>query len=219
MVWPMQTLNKISLDLRRDISCSPDSVIELVLQTLDHSCRDPFTAEKKIESRVKKLTICTVWLNERTKISGAAPQLCGDSICIDDRPAAVRAYVNKVAETATPIAPPVRAAVVFIPDALPTLSLGTEPKIALWFGELKIAQPRPESIRGRMMRGMEESKPNEAMKNCAITIRPEPTVQRSREPSRSDIQPAMGATITMMTEPAIIIQPICEGEKWRMFCR
>ena len=73
--------------------------------------------------------------------------------------------MNKVAETATPIAPPVRAAVVFIPDAVPTLSLGTDPRIALWFGELKIAQPRPESISGRMIRGTEESGPNDAMKN------------------------------------------------------
>ena len=69
------------------------------------------------------------------------------------------------------------------------------------------------------MRGIEEFKPSDAMKNCAITIRPEPTVQRSREPKRSDIQPAMGATMTITTEPAIMIQPICDGEKWRMFWR
>jgi hypothetical protein len=57
MVWPMQTLNKISLEFRRNILCLSDSVIELDLQALAHSCREPFTAEKKIESRVKKLTI------------------------------------------------------------------------------------------------------------------------------------------------------------------
>ena len=34
MVWPMQTLNKMSLEVRRGISCSPDSVIELDLQAL-----------------------------------------------------------------------------------------------------------------------------------------------------------------------------------------
>ena len=111
------------------------------------------------------------------------------------------------------MAPPVRAAVVFIPDAVPTLSLATDPKIALWFGELKIAQPRPESINGRMIRGTEESGPNDAMKNCATTIRAEPTVQRRRDPKRSDIQPAIGATMTITTEPAIMIQPICDGEK------
>src|SRR4029453_4910062 len=98
--------------------------------------------------------------------------------------------VNKVAATATPIAPPVRAAVGFIPDAPPTLPLGTEAKIALWFGELKIAQPRPESISGRIMRGIEESRPKEAMKNCAITIKEEPTVQRRRGPKRWDTTPA-----------------------------
>jgi hypothetical protein len=41
MVWPMQTLNKMSLEVRRDISCSPDSVIELDLQALAHSGREP----------------------------------------------------------------------------------------------------------------------------------------------------------------------------------
>ena len=60
------------------------------------------------------------------------------------------------------------------------------------------------------MRGIEESWPNDAMKNCAITIKAEPTVQRRREPKRSDIQPAMGATMTMTTEPAIRIQPIAK---------
>src|SRR5262249_38291242 len=125
--------------------------------------------------------------------------------------------VNSVAESATPIAPPVRAVVVFIPEAVPSLSLGTEPKIALWFGELKKAQPSPESIKGKIMRGIVESRPSEAIKNCAMTIRREPNVQSRREPKRSDNQPATGANMTMTTEPVIMIQPICEGEKWRMF--
>src|SRR5262249_15604981 len=127
--------------------------------------------------------------------------------------------VNRVAETATPIAPPVRAAVVFIPDAVPTLSLGTDPRIALWFGELKIAQPRPESISGRMIRGTEESRPHEAMKNCAITIRAEPTVPVRRDRQRPAIQRAIGAIMTITTEQAVMIQPMCDGEKWRMFWR
>jgi len=117
------------------------------------------------------------------------------------------------------MAPPVRAVVVFIPEAVPTLSLGTDPKIAIWFGELKIAKPRTERIRGKMIRGIEESSPKEAMKNCAITIKAEPAVHSRREPIRSDNQPAIGATMMMMTELAIRIQPICDGEKWRMFCR
>src|SRR5262249_10923762 len=119
----------------------------------------------------------------------------------------------------TPLGPPVRAAVVFSSDAVAILSLGTDPKIALWFGELKIAQPKPESISGRMIRGTEEFGPSDPMKNCATTIRAEPTVQRRRDPRRSDIQPATGAIITITTEPAIMIQPICDGEKWRMFWR
>ena len=106
-----------------------------------------------------------------------------------------------------------RAVVVFIPEAVPSLSLGTEPKIALWFGELKKAQPSPESIKGKMMRGIEECRPNEAIKNCAATIKLEPTVHRRREPRRSDNQPATGAHMTITMEPAIMIQPICDGEK------
>ena len=115
------------------------------------------------------------------------------------------------------MAPPVRAAVVFMPDAVPTLSRGTDPKIALWFGELNTAQPSPIRIKGKIMREIEESRPNEAIKNCPMTITTEPTVQRRRDPKRSDNQPAMGATITITTEFAMMIQPICEGEKWRMF--
>ena len=121
--------------------------------------------------------------------------------------------MNKVAESATPMAPPVRAAVVFMPDAVPTLSRGTEPRIALWFGELKIAQPRPISNNGKMSRGIDESIPNDAIKNCQITIKPEPTVQSRREPIRSDSHPAIGATKTMTAELAIKIQPIWVGEK------
>src|SRR5437870_10797235 len=117
------------------------------------------------------------------------------------------------------MAPPVRAVVVFIPEAVPTLSLGTDPKIALWFGELKIAQPRPERTRGKMIRGIEESSPKEAMKNCATTIKAEPAVHSRREPIRSDNQPAIVATMTITTELAIRIQPICDGTKWRIVCR
>ena len=127
-------------------------------------------------------------------------------------PAAARPYVNKVAQSATPIAPPVRAVVVFIPEAVPTLSRGTEPKIALWFGELKSAHPRPDNIKGTTMRGIDESTLSDARKNCEITIRLEPSVQRGRDPSRSDNQPAKGATRTIITELAMMIQPICDGE-------
>src|SRR4029434_8980403 len=87
-----------------------------------------------------------------------------------------------------------------MPDAVPTLSRGTEPRIALWLGELKMAQPRPISNNGNMMRGIEESTPNDAIKNCPMTIRPEPAVQSRREPIRSDSHPAMGAIKTMTTE-------------------
>jgi len=41
----------------------------------DHSFREPLTAEKNTESSVKKFTMCTVRLKERTKISGEVPQL------------------------------------------------------------------------------------------------------------------------------------------------
>lgn len=150
-------------------------------------------------------------------MSGATLQLSGASICSGDIPADVRPYVNNVAQSATPIAPPVRAVVVFIPEAVPTLSRGTEPKIALWFGELKSAHPRPDNIKGMTMRGIDESRLRDARKNWAITMRPEPTVQRGRDPRRSDNQPAKGATRTIMTELAMMIQPICDGEKWRMF--
>src|SRR5215831_10445417 len=99
-----------------------------------------------------------------------------------------------------------------MPDAVPNLSRGTEPKIALWFGELKSAHPRPDNISGTTMRGIDESRPREARKNCEITIRLEPAVHSGRDPSRSDNQPAKGATRTIMTELAMMIQPICEGE-------
>src|SRR5215467_13901879 len=145
-------------------------------------------------------------------ISGATLQLSGASICCGDIPAEVSPYVNNVAQRATPIAAPVRAVVVFIPEAVPTLFRGTEPKIALWFGELKSAHPRPDNIKGMTMRGINESRLRDARKNCAITIRPEPAVQSGRDPSRSDNQPAKGATSTIMTELAMMIQPICEGE-------
>lgn len=65
---------------------------------------------------------------------------------------------------------PVRAIVVFIAEAVPNLSFGTEPRMALWLGELKIAQPKPVKSRGIMMRGTDESKPNVAIKNWPMTI-------------------------------------------------
>ena len=50
----------------------------------------PLTAEKKTESRVKALMMWTVWLKERTKVSGEALQLWGDSIwsCVKPAPRA-----------------------------------------------------------------------------------------------------------------------------------
>ena len=117
------------------------------------------------------------------------------------------------------MAPPVRAVVVFIPDAVPTLSRGTEPRIALWFGELNIAQPKPIRSNGKMIRGTDASTDKEAMKNWPMTMIPEPMVQSRREPMRSDNQPARGATMTITTELAMIIQPICVGENRRTSCK
>jgi len=50
------------------------------LPFVDQILLAPFTAEKKTDRRVRKLIMWTAWLNERTKISGEALQLCGDSI-------------------------------------------------------------------------------------------------------------------------------------------
>jgi len=63
-----------------------------------------------------------------------------------------------------------------------------------------------------MIRQAGESRPSEPMKNCAITIRLEPIVQRSREPRRSESQPASGATSTITSELAMMIQPMWLGE-------
>src|SRR5512142_31912 len=124
-----------------------------------------------------------------------------------------------VAETATPMAPPVRAVVVFIPEAVPAFSRGTLPRIALWLGELNIAQPKPESAIGRTIRAMEEVVSRDAMKNWPTTMQAEPAVHRRRDPKRSDNQPAIGAMITITTELAIMIQPISVGEKPRIVCK
>ncbi len=70
-----------------------------------------------------------------------------------------------------------------------------------------------------MMREIDESIGNEAIKNWPMTMIIDPNVQSRREPRRSESQPAIGATMTMTTELAMMIQPICVGENCRMFCR
>ena len=52
----------------------------------------------------------------------------------------------------------------------PTSSRGTEPRIALWLGELKIAQPKPIKSNGAMMRQIDASMGNEAIKNWPTTM-------------------------------------------------
>src|SRR5690349_5773623 len=109
------------------------------------------------------------------------------------------------------MAPPVRAVVEFIPDAVPTFSRGTEPRMALWLGELKIAQPKPVIAIGRTIRATEDASSSEAIKNCPTTMTIDPAVQRRRDPKRSDSHPAIGATTMMTTELAMMIQPIWLG--------
>ena len=77
----------------------------------------------------------------------------------------------------------------------------------------------PMRAMGKMIRGIDESIPNEAIKNWPMTMTIEPNVQSARDPRRSESHPATGATNTMTTELATMIQPICVGLKWRMFCR
>ena len=60
MVWPIHTLNKISLEVRRDIVPSSDNAIELFRSRQLYSWRLPLTTEKKTESKVNTLTIWTV---------------------------------------------------------------------------------------------------------------------------------------------------------------
>ena len=107
-------------------------------------CLGFLTAEEITASTENKLIKKTVWSKAVTTVSATALQLCGDSICFWLRPAADKTALKRVADRATPMAPPVRAAVATMPEAEPTRSIGTEPRIALWFGELNSAQPSPE---------------------------------------------------------------------------
>ena len=50
-----------------------------------------------------------------------------------------------MAESATPMAPPVRAVVAIMPAAAPIFSWLTAPRIELWLGALNNAQPTPQS--------------------------------------------------------------------------
>src|SRR5580765_7583914 len=131
----------------------------------------------------------------------------------------VKPKVKRVVESATPQDARRRLVVIAMPAAAPTLSRGADPRIAFWFGVLKMAMPSPESASGRMILGIEALRVREAMKNCPSTITLVPIVQRKREPNRSESRPANGATITITTELAIMIQPILEGEKPMMLCR
>ncbi len=70
-----------------------------------------------------------------------------------------------------------------------------------------------------MMRQIDASIGNEAIKNWPMTMIADPIVQSRREPMRSDNQPAIGATKTMTAELAIIIQPICVGENRSTSCK
>ena len=101
------------------------------------------TAEKNTASTENKLIKKTVWSKAMTTVSATALQLCGNSICFWLKPAADKTALKRVADRATPMAPPVRAAVATMPEAEPTRSIGTAPRIALWFGELTSAQPSP----------------------------------------------------------------------------
>ena len=68
-------------------------------------------------------------------------------------------------DRATPVEPPIRAVVTVIPEAAPALPCGTDPRMALWLGELNMAQPSPISTNGKRIRTTVESRPREAMKN------------------------------------------------------
>jgi len=64
-----------------------------------------------------------------------------------------------------------------------------------------------------------ECKVSEPIKYCPTIMIAAPTVQRIREPKRSDKRPATGANTMITTEPPIKIQPICVGVKPMRFCK
>jgi hypothetical protein len=121
--------------------------------------------------------------------------------------------MNKKEETATPITCPTLLIVTVIPEATPSFSRGTEPKMALLFGELKRAHPVPARPRGStILRGVAWVV-RVPIANCAAATIEAPTVQRSLEPSLSESHPATGATRTIMTEFVMVMIATLDGEK------
>ena len=106
-----------------------------------------------------------------------------------------------------------------VPDAAPRYFLSTELRMALVFGELNKANPRPVSIKVSTIKTVGVCGFSIASKARPIAVRPIPEEAMKRGSWRSDILPASGENNVITKGWEIIISPADCGENPLIFCR
>ncbi len=105
------------------------------------------------------------------------------------------------------------------PEATPSRSRGTEPMMALLLGDWNMPIPAPKGISRSMKPIAVVSTLSVAMPKQPPMIINSPIRLMLREPKRSESDPAMGATMPMVSGLAIMIRPTCAVLKPLTSCR
>ena len=97
------------------------------------------------------------------------------------------------------------------PDTTPYFSRGSDPIIALVFGELNVDIPTPDSAIPSTMCQAGESVPSVESMNIAAAEDKLPTAAGHRVPTLSDSLPLIGPSKAMNTEPDTISSAACRA--------